>query len=74
MRLAVGLVVETKRKEAHAKDGLIWYCENCNEKLHEVYFELTDIETDFLPHFKHFYQSEELRTCSHCNCVMDAVP
>lgn len=71
---SVGLVVETKRKEPHAKDGLIWYCENCNEKLYEVYFELTDIETDFLPHFKHFYGDERLRTCAHCDCVMDAVP
>jgi len=70
---SVGLVVETKRKDPHAKDGLIWYCENCNEKLHEVYFELTNIETDFLPHFKHFYHSEALRTCSNCKCVMEAI-
>ncbi|MDR0228270.1 MAG: 3-hydroxyanthranilate 3,4-dioxygenase [Flavobacteriaceae bacterium] len=69
---SVGLVVERKRKDANAKDGLIWYCENCNHKLYEVYFGLTNIETDFLPHFKHFYSSEELRTCCKCNTVMEA--
>ncbi|MDR2222808.1 MAG: 3-hydroxyanthranilate 3,4-dioxygenase [Flavobacteriaceae bacterium] len=69
---SVGLVVERKRKDANGKDGLIWYCENCNHKLYEVYFALTDIETDFLPHFKHFYSSEELRTCCKCGTVMEA--
>lgn len=67
---SIGLVVENKRKEAGAKDGLIWYCEHCNEKLHEVYFVLNDIEEDFLPHFKHFYQSEALRTCKNCGEMM----
>lgn len=69
---SVGLVIEKKRKEPGRKDGLIWYCENCNHKLYEVYFELKDIETDFLPHFQHFYSSEELRTCSHCQTVMES--
>ena len=32
-------------------------------KLHEVYFELHNIEKDFLPHFKHFYNSENYRFC-----------
>jgi 3-hydroxyanthranilate 3,4-dioxygenase len=71
---SVGLVIEKKRKETNTKDGLIWYCENCNHKLYEVYFELTNIETDFLPHFKHFYSSEKLRTCSHCQAVMESDP
>jgi 3-hydroxyanthranilate 3,4-dioxygenase len=35
-----------------------------------VYFELHDIEKDFLPHFKHFYNSEKLRTCTNCGTVM----
>lgn len=69
---SVGLVVEKKRKDPNAKDGLIWYCENCNHKLYEVYFMLTDIEKDFLPHFKHFYSSEKHRTCECCHTVMPA--
>lgn len=68
---SIGLVVETKRKDLNAKDGLLWFCENCNNKLHEVYFPLHNIETDFLKHFQHFYNAIELRTCKKCNCVME---
>ena len=67
---SIGLVVERKRP-THT-DGLLWYCENCNHKLHEVYFTLDNIEKDFLPRFKEFYESEELRTCDKCGTVMEA--
>lgn len=68
---SVGLVVERKRAGRGFTDGLLWFCENCNNKLYEVYFELKDIEKDFLPHFKHFYGSEDLRTCKNCGTVME---
>ena len=68
---SIGLVVERKREGRGYKDGLLWFCEKCNHKLYEVYFELHDIEKDFLPHFKHFYQSETLRTCSCCGHLME---
>lgn len=67
---SIGLVIERKRKELNIKDGLLWFCDNCNHKLHEVYFELNDIEKDFLKHFKHFYGSKELRTCDKCGTEM----
>lgn len=67
---SIGLVVERKRKHLNIKDGLMWFCDHCNHKLHEVYFPLNDIENDFLNHFKHFYSSKELRTCNHCGTVM----
>jgi len=67
---SIGLVVEKKRVGEEGKDGLLWYCDNCNNKLYEVYFPLHDIETDFLKHFNHFYESEELRTCDECGTVM----
>ena len=67
---SIGLVVERKRLGEEGKDGLLWFCDNCNNKLHEVYFPLHDIETDFLGHFKHFYESKELRTCDNCGTVM----
>jgi len=69
---SVGLVIERRREHLNLRDGLLWYCESCNHKLHEVYFTLKDIETDFLSHFKHFYSSEELRTCGNCGTVMEA--
>lgn len=71
---SVGLVIERKRVGSDAKDGLLWFCDNCNHKLYEVYFPLTDIETDFLQHFKHFYNSKALRTCDNCGTVMEADP
>ena len=68
---SIGLVIEKKREGQNLKDGLLWFCENCNHKLYEVYFELNDIEEDFLPHFKQFYNSEDLRTCDNCGTVME---
>ncbi|MDE0472232.1 MAG: 3-hydroxyanthranilate 3,4-dioxygenase [Ekhidna sp.] len=66
----VGLVIERKR-EPHHKDGLLWFCDRCNNKLHETYFHLTNIEKDFLPRFKEFFNSEELRTCDNCGQIME---
>jgi 3-hydroxyanthranilate 3,4-dioxygenase len=40
---SIGLVIERKEPERFT-DGLLWYCDNCNHKLHEVYFELNNIE------------------------------
>jgi 3-hydroxyanthranilate 3,4-dioxygenase len=62
--------VERVRAGRGFTDGLSWFCDNCNNKLYEVFFELHDIEKDFLPHYKHFYNSEELRTCDKCGTVM----
>ncbi|KAA3650708.1 MAG: 3-hydroxyanthranilate 3,4-dioxygenase [Bacteroidetes bacterium] len=67
---SVGLVIELKRKD-NEKDGLLWFCDKCNHKLYEEYFDLTSIVKDFLPVFKKFYGSEELRTCDKCNHVME---
>ena len=71
---SVGLVIERKRAGKGFTDGLLWYCDNCNHKLHEVYFELHDIEKDFLPHFTEFFTSEEKRTCKQCGTVMETNP
>jgi len=67
---SIGLVIERVRKGLNMKDGLLWFCDSCNHKLHETYFELTNIESDFLPRFKEFYADESKRTCSNCGTVM----
>ena len=67
---SIGLVIERKRIDLDIEDGLLWFCDNCNHKLHEVYFPLKDIEKDFLEHFKTFYSSKPLRTCENCGEVM----
>lgn len=66
---SVGLVIEIKRKEKMT-DGLMWFCDNCNNKLHHSFFPLTNIEKDFFPRFKEFYTSEEKRTCDKCGETM----
>jgi 3-hydroxyanthranilate 3,4-dioxygenase len=71
---SIGLVIERRRDAEQYKDGLLWFCDNCNHKLHEVYFPLHNIEKDFLPNFRHFYGSEALRTCKKCGTVMPTDP
>ncbi len=68
---SVGLVIERVRKGKGFKDGLLWFCDHCNNKLFEEYFELKDIEKDFLPVFRKFYGSKELRTCNSCGAEME---
>jgi 3-hydroxyanthranilate 3,4-dioxygenase len=69
---SVGLVIERVRKGGEFTDGLLWFCEKCNHPLHEEKFPLNDIEKDFLPRFKKFYGSVDLRTCKKCGTVMEA--
>jgi 3-hydroxyanthranilate 3,4-dioxygenase len=69
----IGLVIECKRQKGEM-DGLLWFCENCNSKLHESYFPLDNIEKDFIPRFKQYYGSDELRTCKNCGHVMAQDP
>ena len=71
---SIGLVIERKRSQMKVDDGLLWYCDNCNNKLYEAYFTLNDIEKDFLEHFQHFYGSKKLRTCTNCGTVMPVDP
>lgn len=68
----VGLVIERVRKGTDMVDGLMWFCEKCNHKLHEYKFKLENIESDFQTRFKEFYGSEDLRTCDACGHVMEA--
>lgn len=67
---SVGIVIERYRKE-HEQDGFLWYCENCNHKLYEEYFALTDIVTQLPKVMQTFYDSEDLRTCKNCGTVME---
>jgi 3-hydroxyanthranilate 3,4-dioxygenase len=68
----VGLVLERKRQSGEL-DGLQWYCANCHHRLHEEFFQLTNIETQFPPIFQRYYDSLQRRTCNRCGTVA-AVP
>ena len=63
-----------EREDPDTLDGLQWYCEKCNNLLHEYRFHLDNIEKDFIPRFRDFYGSKELRTCKKCGTVMQADP
>lgn len=69
MENSIGLVIERKRLPDE-KDGLLWFCENCNALLYEEYFKLTDVENQFPPIFDRFYANKENRTCKTCGTVM----
>lgn len=65
----VGLVIERYRKPGEV-DKLMWFCENCNNKLHEASFPLKDIGTQIKEAIGEFMASEDLRTCKNCGTVM----
>lgn len=70
----VGLVIERVRVGTDLTDGLMWFCDKCNHKLHEFKFPLRDIENDFQPRFREFYGSVGNRTCDNCGHVMETDP
>ena len=70
---SVGLVIERVREGSHI-DGLMWFCDHCNHKLHDTYFHLKNVEKDFLPRFREYYGDEKLRTCANCGQVMETDP
>jgi len=61
----VGLVIERKR-QAHEKDGFVWYCKSCGHKLYDEFFHLTNIVTQLPPLFDKFYSNPKLTTCQKC--------
>ncbi|MEY3586575.1 MAG: hypothetical protein RLZZ243_1639 [Bacteroidota bacterium] len=70
----IGLVIERVRKGTDLQDGLMWFCEKCNHHLKTYRFPLENIEKDFIPRFKEFYSSEEMRTCDNCSHIMEVDP
>lgn len=65
----VGLVIE-RRRLPDEKDGLQWYCDECDNLLYEEYFVLNNIEQDFPPVFDRFFSNKEFRTCKKCGYEM----
>ena len=68
----VGLVIERYRNPGET-DKLMWFCENCNHKLHEAEFEMKDIVNQLPVVMNNFMESKELRTCDNCGTVMEKV-
>ena len=64
----VGLVVEYQREEG-ALDAFRWYCDECNEMLHEVTLDLENIVTQLPPLFDTYWDNMDARTCESCGFV-----
>ncbi len=64
----VGLVIEKVRETE--KDGFLWFCENCGNKLYEEFEVVNDIVTQLPPIMNNFYGDEHKRTCGKCGSVM----
>jgi 3-hydroxyanthranilate 3,4-dioxygenase len=69
----IGLVIERQRLPGE-KDGLLWFCERCGEKLFEAYFELTDIERQFPPVFDRYYGDPSNQRCDACGYLNPGKP
>ncbi|MEY3367491.1 MAG: hypothetical protein RI973_646 [Bacteroidota bacterium] len=68
----VGLVIERYRRPGEV-DKLMWFCDDCHEKLYEAGFELKDIGTQIKNAIQEFMASESHRTCKNCGSVMAKV-
>ncbi|TAE71616.1 MAG: 3-hydroxyanthranilate 3,4-dioxygenase [Bacteroidetes bacterium] len=66
----IGLVIEQKRTE-NQFDKFQWYCENCQNQLHEAVVHVGDIVKQLPEVFKNFYGSEDIRTCKKCKTLME---
>jgi 3-hydroxyanthranilate 3,4-dioxygenase len=63
-----GLVIEVKRRP-HETESLLWLCERCDARLHEVTMHVADIEGELRAALEAFDASEALRTCRACGHV-----
>jgi len=66
----VGLVIERYRTEKEY-DSCMWFCEQCNTKLHEETFPLKDIVNQLPQIMNKFYADLKLRTCKSCGHIME---
>jgi 3-hydroxyanthranilate 3,4-dioxygenase len=68
-----GLIIEKHRVRTD-RDGFLYFCDSCGNKLFEEYFLLEDIVKQFPMVQQHFYGSLEHRTCKRCGHVMELPP
>lgn len=61
----VGLVIE-RRRHAHEKDGFLWLCQECGERLHQENLHVSNIVTQLPPVFDRFFSDPVLSACKKC--------
>jgi 3-hydroxyanthranilate 3,4-dioxygenase len=66
-----GLVIEVKRARTQT-ESLVWLCDTCDAKLHEVTMHVADIEKELKRAIEDFDARVDLRTCTRCGHVQPA--
>lgn len=61
----LGMVIERRRPEG-VKDGFLWFCPKCGEKLYEEFLVVKDLVRDLPPVFDRFYGNAAHCTCKKC--------
>lgn len=61
----IGLVVEQDRP-AGLNDKVRWYCRNCQQKVYEIEFYLTDLGTQIKEGIMKFDSDKSNRICGNC--------
>lgn len=65
----IGLVIERNRAEGELED-FVWFCDECDQEMHRVTIQLTNIEVQVKEAIAGFNGSEELRKCKNCGYMM----
>lgn len=61
----IGIVVE-RRRPAGETEHLQFYCEKCENLVHDLEFDCADIVNHFSRAMEEFWANEEFSTCSNC--------
>jgi 3-hydroxyanthranilate 3,4-dioxygenase len=65
----LGLVIERPRVVGE-QDGIVWYCDACDQVLHRQELDCQDIESQLQQALAAFQTNLALRTCAHCGSVL----
>lgn len=65
----MGLVIERNRAGGELED-FVWFCDSCDQQMHKVTIQLTNIEVQVKEAIAAFNGSLDLRTCKNCGHVM----
>jgi len=69
----VGIVLEQPRP-TKSIDRLRWYCQDCEEQVHEASFHCTDLGTQIKEAILKFEADKEARKCKNCGSLCDVAP
>lgn len=68
-----GLVIERKRRPDE-KEEFVWFCENCDEKVHSQTVIQGDITGQVARIYEAFNAAPRLRTCTSCGYIFPPTP